>query len=219
MKNLTLILISICFVNTAQAIPVVNENVANSGVMTIYPDNADVHRFYIAPNVVTIAKNALGIPLFSYYEYRSGLFSTGGVMQMTLVAAYTREELEVAKTEIVKKDPDAQFSGLPFIDSTLEMTGNLPSIIASNHCTHAAGLIGQEESCSLVLTKNGRSIFYQALAAKNIFTTLQFEYSVQAVIRKADGTFADQLIKHGIAARIDGDQLAGYPKLIKRRND
>lgn len=219
MKNAILILISILTVKTIYAIPVVNENVANSGVMTIYPDHADPHRFYIAPNVVTIAKNSKNTPLFAYYEYKTGLFDTRGVMQMTLVAAYTRDELETAKSEILKKDPAAQFSGVPFIESSLELTGNLPAIIVSNQCNHAGGLIGQEESCSMVLTSKGREIFYRALATKNIFTTLQFEYSVQAVIRKADGTFADQLIKHGIAVRIDGDQLAKYPNLIQRGDD
>ena len=216
MKNLILISSLIFVSQLAQAIPVVNENVANSGVMTIYPDHADPHRFYVAPNVVTIAKNKEGVPFFSYHEFREKLFKIIGIMQMTLVPVYSRDELELAKAEIVKRDPLAEFSGVPFISSSLELTGDLPQIISSNECNHSGGLIGQEESCSLVLTSKGRELFYTALARKTIFTTLQFQYSVQAVIKKADGTYSDQVMNHGIAVRIDGDQLAGHPRLIKR---
>lgn len=44
--------------------------------------------------------------------------------------------------------------------------------------------------------------------------TLQYDYTVGGVVRKADGSFADILINHGVAARIDGEQLAKYPELI-----
>jgi hypothetical protein len=212
----TILALSILITNVALALPVVNENVANSGVMTIYPDHQDPHRFYIAPNIVTIAKDSKGRPWFSYNEYRRTLFSIAGVMQMTLVPAYTREELEAAKTELLKKDPSAQFSGVPFIDSSLALTGNLPELISDNQCNHVGGLIGQEQSCTMVLTPKGRQLLYRVLERKTIFTTLQFEYSVQAVVRRADGSFGDQLIRHGIAVRIDGDQLSKYPGLISK---
>jgi hypothetical protein len=215
----TLLLLTILLKSmSAFAIPIVNENVANSGVMTIYPDHKDPHRFYIAPNIVTIAKSSNGRPWFSYSEYRKSFFNILGVMQMTLVPAYTREELEQAKSEILKKDPAAEFSGVPFIESTLALTGALPELIIENQCNHKGGLVGQEQACALVLTSKGRYIFYKALEKKMIFTTLQFEYSVQAVVRKADGSFADQIIQHGIAVRIDGDQLSKYPELIYRLN-
>lgn len=214
--RLPILMFSIFFAHLALAIPVVNENVANSGVMTIYPDHADIHRFYIAPNVVMIAKNADGIPYFSYSEYRKNLFQNIGVLNMTLTPAYTREELEEAKAIILKKDPTAQFSGVPFIASSLKLTGELPALIADNQCNHEAGLIDQEQACSLLLTSKGRAVFLGALARKTIFTTLQFEYEIQAVVRLADGTFKDQSIQHGMAVRIDGDQLSHYPQLIQR---
>jgi|GEM_PF-3259783 len=215
--KLTILMFS-CFCGyLAQAIPVVNENVANSGVMTIYPDHADPHRFYIAPNVVMIAKNQNGIPFFSYSEYRKNLFQNVGVMTMTLTPAYTREELDTAEASIIKKDPSAQFSGVPFIASSLQLTGELPALIAENQCDHDAGLIGQEQACSLALTSQGRAVFLSALLRKTIFTTLQFDYEIQAVIRLANGSFQDQSIHHGIAVRIDGDQLSQYPQLIHQR--
>ena len=134
---------------------------------------------------------------------------------MTLVPAYTREELESAKQLIVDKDSSAQFSGLPFIESELAFTGYLPEIIASNRCNHKGGLIGQEQACTMVLTAKGRKLFKKAMKAKSLFTTLQFDYKVQAVVRKADGSFADQIIHHGVAVRIDVEQLGKYPELIE----
>jgi hypothetical protein len=213
--KIILLLLVLSLSKFAHAIPVVNENVANSGMITIYPDHRDVHRYYIAPNVVMIARNPKGVPYFVYDEYRQHVFTLVGVMQMTLVPAYTRADLEVAKAEILKKDSLAQFSGLPFIESSLSLTGSLPELIADNQCNHMAGLIGQEQSCTMVLTSKGRSLFINSIQRKTLFTTLQFAYSVQAVVRIADGTFKDQLIEHGIAVRIDGELLSQYPNIIR----
>jgi hypothetical protein len=193
---------------------VVNENVANSDVMTIYPDHQDPHHFYVAPNVVMIAKNSRGAPLFSYVEYRHGSFTKVGVVTTTLVPAYTREELESAKSELLAKDPASVFSGVPFIESHLELTGVLADLIQTNDCRHLAGLIGQEQSCSFILTGRGRQIFLKAIEHRTLFATLLFQYTVQAMIRKADNSLADQSITHGIA--VDGDQLAKYPHLIQK---
>ncbi len=215
MKNLIAILMT--FISQISlATPIVNENVANSGVMTIYPDSHDPNRFYIAPNVVMIGKDQTHKPYFSYNEFKKNIFGIIGIMQMTLIPAYTREELETAKAELLKRNPQAQFSGVPFISSSLELTGELPELISENKCNHAGGLVGQEQACTMVLTKKGRTLFLRSLEKKTIFTTLQFSYSVQAVVRKGDGSFADQKIEHGIAVRLDGDQLSQFPDLIHR---
>ncbi|MEK2646771.1 hypothetical protein [Bdellovibrio sp. BCCA] len=214
MKNIMTLFFITLAVSSAWAIPVVNENVANSGVMTIYPDHQDPHRYYVAPNVVMIATNSEGVPYFSYGEFRKNLINKIGVISMTLVPAYTREELELAKAEILKKDPKAEFSGVPFIESKLSLTGVLAELIGENECNHRGGLIGQEQSCAIVLTSKGRTFFLKSIQKRTLFTTLQFEYALQAVVRKADGSFVDQEINHGVAVRIDGDQLSKYPQLI-----
>lgn len=197
------------------AVPVVNENVANRGMIMIYPDHVDPNRYYIAPNVVKISMNEFGVPNFSYDEYRKNFFRLIGVIQMTLSPAYTQADLLSAEEEILKKNPKAEFSGLPFIDSSLDLTGDLPQIIDSHECDHKAGVIGQEQSCSMILTSRGRNLFLSAFQRRTIFTTLQFEYSFAGVVKLADGTFRDQLIQHGIAVRIDGGQLAPFPELVK----
>ncbi|MGZ3769140.1 MAG: hypothetical protein ACXVCP_06735 [Bdellovibrio sp.] len=212
-KTIALIFIMMA-TSSAFAIPIVNENVANSGTMTIYPDSQDSHRYYVAPNVVKIATAKNGVPFFSYGEFRKNLFTKVGVISMTLVPAYTREELELAKTEILKKDPQAEFSGVPFVASSLSLTGVLAELIGENECNHTAGLIGQEQSCSIVLTSKGRTFFLKAIQRRALFTALQFEYTLYAVVRRADGSFGDQQVNHGVAVRIDGEQLSKFPQLI-----
>lgn len=214
MKNIIAMISIMIASSSALAIPVVNENVANSGVMTIYPDHQDPHRYYVAPNVVMIATNQNGVPFFSYGEFRKNLINKIGVISMTLVPAYTREELELAKAEILKKDLQAEFSGVPFVASSLSLTGVLAELIGENECNHVAGLIGQEQSCAIVLTRKGRTFFLKSIQRRTLFTTLQFEYELQAVVRRADGSFVDQAVTHGVAVRIDGEQLAQFPQLI-----
>ena len=113
------------------------------------------------------------------------------------------------------KNPKAEFSGLPFISSQLEMTGELNQIISNHECNHKAGVVGQEQACSMILTSQGRFLFLSALERKTIFTTLQFSYSFAGVVKLADGTYRDQMIQHGIATRIDGAQLGDFPNLVR----
>lgn len=210
----------------AMAVPIVNENKADSGVITIYGDNLDPNRFYVAPNIVLIAREK-DVPMFSYYEVRGEvpyLFPwlrpftrPTGILQMLLVPTYTRDELEVAKAKILQTNPNAQFSGLPFISSELLMSGETALLIQENQCSHGAGLIGQQQSCSMVLTDRGRSIFRRSIDNRMLFTTFQFNYEFLGFARLPDGSFREQTISHSIAVRIDGDQLADHPELISRR--
>ena len=199
-----IILLSLCLTLTdiALAIPVLNENRASSGNIVIYPDHSDPTHFYIAPSVVTIAKDENGRPNFTYTEVRKNLFQKSGILQMTLTAAYTQKDLDLAKSKILEKIPAAYFSGLPFIQSSLQLTGELKALIEDNQCDHPAGVVGQEESCTLVLTPKGRNVYLDSVQNQTMFTTLQFEYSVQGVILEADGKYQDEVIKHSIAARI-----------------
>jgi hypothetical protein len=204
---------------SARAIPIMNENVASSGVIVIYPDSEDPHRFYIAPNVVEITRDKSDYPQFSYVEVSTGLFGKTGIMQMTLSPSYTRKDLDEAERKILVKDSKAEFSALPFIESKLVMSGDLPLLFKESQCDHQAGLVGQMQSCNLVLTKRGQRVWRLALLKARIFTTLQFEYSVKGVIRNAQGGFTDQVVQQGVAAVIDGSQLADYPSLISIKRE
>lgn len=219
---LTGLLGSLMAAGEAGAVPVVNENRADSGVITIYPDHADPNRFYIAPNIVLIAREN-DVPMFSYHEVRADVpifwpFSKPvAVLQMLLVPTYTRPELEAAKAKILAANPNAQFSGLPFVSSDLAMSGETPLLIKENQCSHGAGLVEQQQSCSMILTERGRSVFRRAMNNRSLFTTFQFTYQFSGFARLPDNTFREQLITHGLAARIDGDQLAKFPQLFSRR--
>jgi hypothetical protein len=218
MKNLIHVsglLVLLLFTQTVSAIPVVNENVANSGIITIYPDHVDANRFYIAPNVVTLAQDAAGLPVIAYNEFTSSSGTKKALLQMNLTAAYTRVELEAAKTGILAKNPAAQFSGLPFISSELKFDIPIEELISKHSCNHPAGLVGQEQSCTILLTRRGREFFRKAVATKSVFVTLSFEYIVKAVVKNAANQFENIDMKHGIAARLGGDQLAAVPGLLK----
>lgn len=228
MKIFLILTIMFCLYLNAHAVAVLNENVANSGVMTIYPDHADPNRFYIAPNIVRVSQGNHGKPVFSYYELAKGEYSiiSGGkprkgytaiesILQLTLAPAYTRLEFEEAKQQILRKNPKAEFSGIPFVHSELALTGLIESLIERADCNHQAGLIGQEQSCTVLLSDFGRKAFLTDIHKQRIFLTLQFEYTILAVIKKADGTFQDQQIVLSVAGLIHGEQLAPYPEQIE----
>lgn len=213
----TIIFAAMALVATAaQAVPIVNENVANYGIITMYPDHADPNRYYIAPNVVTLALDGAGLPVLSYNEYVTNEGYSRAMLQMNLTAAYTRTELEEAKNAILAKNPNAQFSGLPFSESVLQFTTPIKELIKQNDCNHVAGLIGQEQGCVIILSLRGRNIFRDSVRRKKLFVTLQFVYKVKAFIKNAAGALEDYEIKHGIAARIHGEQLALIPDLLKK---
>lgn len=214
--KLILLFLTLVYSVGSFALPVMNENVASSGIVTIYPDHADPNRFYIAPNIVTVAKRENNKAAFTYSESRLNLFQKIAYIQMLLTAAYTTEDLKVAQEIILKNNPNAQFSGLPFIVSSLEMNGELPDLISQNECCHEAGLIGQQQACSLTLTPRGRTLFLKALSRNALFLTLSFKYSVWGAARRADGGFADQMITHAVAVKIDAGELVRDGAVILR---
>ena len=96
----------------------------------------------------------------------------------------------------------------------LLFSASLKELISDHECSHIAGLIGQEQGCQILLTGKGRKLFYKSLEGRTIFTTLQFIYTVDAMIRTATGGLERAERTHGVAARIDGGQIADYPQLI-----
>ncbi|NUN05097.1 MAG: hypothetical protein HUU57_04975 [Bdellovibrio sp.] len=214
--KLILLFLTLIYCAGTFALPVMNENIASGGIVTIYPDHQDPNRFYIAPNIVTVAKRDNGKAAFTYSENRINLFQKIAHVQMLLSAAYTTDDLNVAKDFILKSNPNAQFSGLPFIQSSLEMNGELADLISQNECVHEAGLIGQQQACSMTLTPRGRTLFLKSLSRQALFLTLSFKYSVWGVARRADGGFADQPITHAVAVKIDAGELTRDGAVILR---
>lgn len=217
MKNKFTLILILLAAHIALALPVVNENRASSGVITIYPDHQDPDRFYIAPNVVTLARDKKGRPQFSYVEYRKGWFQKKALVQMTLVPYYTRDELDGAEKKILEANPKAQFSGLPFTSSHIDFADALTGLVESQDCVHESGLIGQEISCAFTLTPQGRDVFLTLIKRRILVTTMNYQYGVAAVIRNAAGTFEPYNLVHGIAARIDGGQILAYPELMSKK--
>ena len=212
-----LITLTLLIINNANGAPIINDNAAiNSGFITMYPDHKDPNHFYLAPNVVTIAQDEYGRPNFTFTEYKNNIFSAKrGIIQMTLLPAYRNEDFEQAKQIVLTKNPKAYFSALPFIRSELKLTGDIDPLIEDQQCNHVAGLVGQEQSCVIMLSPLGRKTFLNAVNQKKIFMTLQFKYEIEGFIEIDQGKYESQTVKFGVGAIIDGKLIAGHPELIK----
>lgn len=198
----------------AHSVPVINENVAQFELVTVYPDHQDKHRYYVAPNVVNIAKNDKGIPIFSYNDYRKKLFNIVGSLKMTLKPQFKSDEMRAIEQQILKKDPLAIIVSIPIKASELEMSGQLSEIIDSHSCSHISGNMSQEQSCSIILTSVGRNLFLTSIDRKALFLTLNWIYRFQGFVKLPDGQFALTEIEHGVAAKISGDELSEFPQLL-----
>ena len=219
MKYLFCIL-TISISSMATAVPIMNRNEAGSSTyITIYPDSHNKDLFYVAPNSFVISKNEAGRPNFNYIELSQNWFQKKAIIQMTLTAAYNQDDIENTFNGIKEKNPNAVFTSLPFSKSNLSTTGPLKGLVEENHCDHIAGVVGQEQACSFVLTPKGRSAFLKAIQKKALFTTLQFDYTVDAFVQLPDGGYEIRQFTHGVGALVDGAMLAEFPHLIIKSMD
>lgn len=220
MKNFILsfglMLVLISGVTQAHAVPVMNENAADSKDVTMFPDHADPKVFYVAPNFLTICEDAQGTPRFSFQDLA---VSTGlhALVQMTLCGRYNEEPLNQAKSAVLARVPDARFVALPFVSSRIVFDNVLSPLIVTQFCDHAAGTVGDEQTCAFHLNIRGRRIFVGQVRDR-VAMTMQYEYSVAGFIRNPDGSFANQLSTFGVAARIGGDSLKQHPELFVDQN-
>jgi hypothetical protein len=192
------------------AAPVLNENVADSGLITIYRDHVDANRFYIAPNVVKVAKNAKGQPEFSYTVYSTGFFSHNAILQIVLEPQYTQDDLVAVEKIMSAKNPQAQFSGVPVISAGVSFENIDKDLIEENGCNHAAGLVGQQIACTLHLSSKGNEVFTKLINAGQLVSTMSYIYRVNGMIQKPDKSYDPYIGEWGVAVVIDG---AGLPHI------
>jgi hypothetical protein len=91
-------------------------------------------------------------------------------------------------------------------------------MIEANSCNNVSGVMGQEESCSVMFNPKGKNIFLQTLRS-GLAIVLQFQYSVQGVIRLPAGLQAYE--SHtGVAARISKSDFNGeLEKYLPKQDD
>ena len=205
-----------CLSSVSQAVPVLNENAAQSGLITIFPDHADPALFYVAPNVLSLCLDEKLVPRFSYQDLRTG-GSLNGIVQMTLCARYSQADFDNAKKGILARIPKARFSALPFASSQVKFNTVLTPFIVKEFCTHPAGMVGDEETCSFRLNSVGRKVFMRQIRDR-VAMTMEYEYTVGGFLRKPEGGFESRNTTFGVAVRIGGEELKAHPELFVDSN-
>jgi len=208
-------------VSSANAVPVMNENASVSRNTTIFPDHADPNVFYIAPNVISLCIDGDKVPRFSYQDLEVR-FGTQGIVQMTLCAQYNELDLAAAETALIAKSaaaklPAPRFVALPFVSSAVVFDPVLKPFIVKEYCSHTAGMVGDEESCSFRLNSQGRRVFLRQVHDR-LSMTMQYEYQVAGFLRKPDGSYAPENTIYGIAVRFGGEDLKNHPELFSDAN-
>ena len=197
----------------AQALPVLNESVANREFITIFPDSKDPDLFYIGPHFMTLADDEQDIPLFSYTEYRKGL-KRKAIVQTVMKADFHVSERDEAIAEVKHRHPKARFANLPFISSQMIFHHPMGDLIDENTCNHPAGQIGDEISCSFRFNAKGIK-YFRAQMSKNLTFALNFEYGVAGCLADGAGGCEAETLTYAVAARITSDLIRDFPELFR----
>jgi hypothetical protein len=208
------LLLSLVCGSTAFAAPVLNKNAPGAVEITAYPDSVDPDLFYVAPTVMLVAHDEHGVPLFSYLE-EDHAFTKKAVVQATMVPSYNETDLAKAEGLIKANHPNAKFTALPFVNSSVRFGDVLSAFVEENDCNHAAGVVGQEETCTFRLNNRGRHVMRNTFR-QGLTITLQLQYSIEGVVVNVDGrTYTPQTATFEMAGRLGGAELAKYPELFR----
>lgn len=201
MKNLVLIL-ALTLSAAARGAPILNENAATGSFVTIYKDHLDPNLYYFAPHYMGVCLDEKGLPVFSYSTFKESTLSPlKGLVMTTLCLREHKAEMKEAFDSILKTNPVAKFAGVAFTKSELMLNDAVVrSLIEKNSCNHVAGVIGQEQACSFILSSRGKVAFIEKLN-KGLAVVLQFQYSVVGVVRTVAG-FSDSTLNFGVGAKI-----------------
>lgn len=196
----------------AQAAPILNENLAASGLITVYGDSQDPKLFYYAPNYMGVCRDETGGPVFTYKGYVNASGYRRGLVMTTMCLKYGRD-IEGVIAEIKSRVPEARFAGVAFTSSRMVLKDEvLAGFLASNSCDHPGGVIGQEQACSFIFNSNGRKMFTE-LMKTGLGLVLNFEYTIHGVRRNAAGGFDDATSTFYVAARIMKEDATRVPEL------
>jgi hypothetical protein len=216
--TLTLLSATLLFGTDAHAVPVLNRSAPAGTNLVVFPDHQDPNLYYVNPTQLRLARNASGVPEFSYFEFKVGSWPsrTEGSIQSLLVPSVDNEQVEAAKDMIRRTNPAAVFAALPFHEAHLTMTSKLEGMVYPNSCAHRAGVMGQTQSCSIRLTSAGVRTL-RPMLRKGVTIALQFEYLISGFIVNADGTFQATEMPMAIGGQLGGKELADHPELFRFR--
>lgn len=201
-----MMILSLLVTFSAQAAPIINENMATSELITVYPDSVDPNLYYYAPNQMEVCRDADGKPVLAVTDIPVGkVYNT--VVMATMCLAY-KSGLKEALEEIRRVNPQARFAGVPFTSSRMILVDKVYELyIWKSACDHVAGVIGQEQSCKFILNSKGRKLFYDNLK-QGLGLVLQFQYFISGVVRNGAGGFNDLTTDFSVAAKIMAKDLS-----------
>lgn len=194
----------------AQSAPVLNENMAVNTTITVYPDSVNKDLYYYTPQYLGLCSDEKGNIQFAYTEFRpKGLLtSKRGLMISTICMKRYDNEMNAAFAAIRAKNAKAQFVGLPFTATDLKFSDDVFSLLLENSaCNHLAGVVGQEESCTVIFSPKGKEVFKKTLRS-GLSIVLQYQYTVDGVIRLPAG-LAPKTVTFDLAARISKSDFQG----------
>lgn len=136
---------------------------------------------------------------------------------MTLCARFDDQLLQIAKTNILARVPEARFVAPPAASSRVVFSPVLSPYIAAQFCDHAAGSVGDEQACALHLNVRGRQVFLKNIRER-VTMTLQYAYTVNGFSKNPDGSYASAPSPFEVAIRVGGEALHEHPELFRDRH-
>jgi hypothetical protein len=182
----------------------------------MYPDSEDPNLYYVGPNSYVIAKETSGVPEFSYVEI-ADFWGVKALVQTVMAAAYDLTDIAQVESVITTANPQARFTGIPFVSSQVKFGTLLAPFVERNDCTHRGGTIEGQESCNFTLTDKGRLALRENFE-RGLTLNMEYDYTVDGVLQQANGTYQPQTLTLGVAGKIGSAELASFPQLFVDSN-
>ncbi len=216
MKTFLLLLLTL---NSAFALPVLNQNAAGIGSkVIIWPDHADPNHFYFAPSSVGHAAE-LGAGSFSFIEYTNDCNRFGrncqkkGLLNAILKAQFDDANLLAAQEQIRKLKPQARFAVVPMFNGRVEFNQSLTTFIAHHSCSPNTAQANDLIPCSLTLNSRGLRTIKPMLLEGDVLP-LKFNYQISGVQEIEGKKYVDATIDLGLAVQLGGEVTLQHPDLL-----
>jgi hypothetical protein len=148
---------------------------------TIVPDNKDANLYYFFPTSYRISKHE-GRLQFTYYETSNFLGVNGAFAAMTMSANFDQQSLDLKVKEIKAQNPNARFTPVTVLSSTIAQMSTLPSpTLEAVKCQPQGNLLGQDVGCELVIKVKNREVFIKIIR-RNLSNVLALSYSFTAEV-------------------------------------
>lgn len=203
----------------AMAAPVLNRNMAAAGNrITIWPDHTDPNHFYYAPSSFNIAMGQDQKPIFNMIDYEIGncgrfrRCSHKSMLTTYFEAGYRESELLQAQNSILKFNPKARFSQVPFISSRVDFGTALTPFIDDHNCSPRAGQPADLVPCTIILNAKGIQRLKPNLKEGKMMA-FNFVYQIYGVVEGSNPQYKDHTAEYSIAVNLGGDVLIGHADL------